>query len=76
LGNPFNAVTTSEAWRSGESVTLARQMYEANDFAAMPALANALQEAGCDSVDILDHCRSHSMHARGCWVLDWVLGRG
>ena len=39
-------------------------------------LADALQDAGCDSDDILDHCRDTSLtHVRGCWVVDLVLGK-
>ena len=40
----------------------------------MPILADALQDAGCDSDDILDHCRGPGPHVRGCWVVD--LGAG
>ena len=56
-------------------VTLARQMYESLDFGAMPILADALQDAGCDSADILNHCRGPGPHVRGCWVVDLVLGK-
>jgi hypothetical protein len=49
-------------------------MYEARDFSAMPILADALQDAGCDNDDILDHCRGPGPHVRGCWVVDLVLG--
>ena len=27
------------------------------------------------SIDILDHCRGEGPHARGCWVVDLVLGK-
>ena len=50
-------------------------MYDARDFSAMPILADALQDAGCDSDDILNHCRSGGVHVRGCWVVDLVLGK-
>jgi hypothetical protein len=51
-------------------------MYESRDFAAMPILADALQDAGCDSDDLLAHCRDpHATHVRGCWAVDLVLGR-
>jgi hypothetical protein len=49
-------------------------MYEARDFSAMPILAAALQDAGCDSEAILNHCRVPAAHARGCWAVDLVLG--
>jgi hypothetical protein len=51
-------------------------MYESRDFGAMPILADALQDAGCDSADVLDHCRDAPVtHVRGCWVVDLVLGK-
>ena len=37
--------------------------------------ADALQDAGCDNDDILDHCRGDGPHVRGCWVVDLVLGK-
>ncbi|MBP3957883.1 hypothetical protein J8F10_21730 [Gemmata sp. G18] len=42
---------------------------------AMPILADALQDAGCDRTDVLDHCRGPEPHVRGCWVVDLVLGK-
>jgi hypothetical protein len=51
-------------------------MYESRDFAAMPILADALEEAGSDSPDVLAHCRDpNGVHVRGCWVVDLVLGK-
>ena len=75
FGNPFRPVTFSPSWRTSTAVSLASQMYESRDFGAMPILADALQEAGCDSADILDHCRGPGPHVRGCWVVDLVLGK-
>ncbi len=76
FGNPFRPVAFSPSWRSDTAVSLARGMYEARDFAAMPILADALQDAGCDNADILDHCRdAKGGHVRGCWVVDLVLGK-
>ena len=49
-------------------------MYESREFGAMPILADALQDAGCDTPDILNHCRGPGPHMRGCWVVDLVLG--
>ncbi len=75
FGNPFRPITLSPEWRTDTSVTLARQMYESRDFSAMPILADALQDAGCDSADILSHCRKPGEHVRGCWVVDLILGK-
>jgi hypothetical protein len=76
FGNPFRPVAFDAAWRTPTAVALARGMYESRDFGAMPILADALQDAGCDSDDVLNHCRdAHATHVRGCWVVDLVLGK-
>jgi hypothetical protein len=62
-------------WSTSTAVTLAQQMYDSRDFSTMPILADALQDAGCDNADILDHCRGQGPHVRGCWVVDLVLGK-
>jgi hypothetical protein len=54
---------------------LAHRMYESRDFSAMPILADALQDAGCDNDDILTHCRGGGEHVRGCSVVDLILGK-
>jgi hypothetical protein len=76
VGNPSHPVSFSLEWRTDTAVTLARQMYQSGDFSAMPILADALQDAGCNSAEILDHCRGPGPHVRGCWVVDLVLGKG
>ncbi|MDY3557286.1 hypothetical protein R5W24_006474 [Gemmata sp. JC717] len=75
LGNPFRSVVFFPEWRTETVRDLAARMYESRDFGAMPILADALQDAGCDSDDILDHCRGDGPHVRGCWVVDLVLGK-
>ncbi|AMV27446.1 hypothetical protein VT84_23805 [Gemmata sp. SH-PL17] len=75
FGNPFRPAIFSPEWRTETAVPLAQQMYDARDFGAMPILADALQDAGCDSADVLDHCRGAGPHVRGCWVVDLVLGK-
>ncbi len=64
------------AWRTDTAVALTKQMYESRDFGAMPILADALQDAGCDNEDVLGHCRESGEHVRGCWVIDLVLEKG
>ena len=63
-------------WRTEHTVGIAGKMYDERDFAAMPILADALQEAGCENAAILTHCREPGVHVRGCWVVDLVLGKG
>jgi hypothetical protein len=73
--NPFRKAKFDKKWRTDTAVTLAQTMYDSRDFSAMPILADALQDAGCDHEDILSHCRGEGPHVRGCWVVDFVLGK-
>ncbi|MCE9566408.1 MAG: hypothetical protein K8U57_30660 [Planctomycetes bacterium] len=74
--NPFRPVVFSPEWQTSTAVAIAQGMYESRDFSAMPILADALQDAGCDNDDILTHCRNaNATHVRGCWVVDLVLGK-
>jgi hypothetical protein len=75
FGNPFHPVAFRPEWRTDTVVLLARQMYESRDFAAMPIMADALQEGGCEDEQVLKHCRGTGPHVRGCWVVDLVLGK-
>ncbi len=75
FGNPFRPVAFDPNWRTATAVGLARTMYDARHFNAMPILADALQDAGCEDAAILGHCRdADGVHVRGCWVVDLVLG--
>jgi hypothetical protein len=73
VGNPFRAVAFEAGWRTSTAVALAQQMYDSRDFGIMPILGDALQDAGCESADVLDHCRRAGPHVRGCWVVDAIL---
>lgn len=75
VGDPTQPVTFDPAWRTDTATTLARQMYDSRDFSAMPILADALQDAGCDNEEVLNHCRGEGVHVRGCWMVDLVLGK-
>jgi hypothetical protein len=74
LGNPFRPVAIDAACLNTPVVSPAHKMYESRDFAPMPILADALEEAGCDNADVPVHCRGDGVHVRGCWVVDLVLG--
>jgi hypothetical protein len=79
FGNPFRPITFDPAlltWHGGLLVSMAQRMYDSRDFSDMPVLADALEEAGCQDQDILGHCRQQGgVHARGCWVVDSLLGK-
>lgn len=78
FGNPFRPQPLDPAWlhwHDGCVVKMARTIYEDRRFEDMPILADALEESGCDNELILEHCREPAEHARGCWVLDVILGR-
>lgn len=77
FGNPLRPVApdSSQArWRSGTVGKLAQAIYEERRFGDLPILADALVEAGCQNEAILAHCRASGEHARGCWVVDLLLG--
>jgi hypothetical protein len=76
FGNPFRPITFDPSWLSTNVVSLARQMYDSRDFSAMPILADALQDAGCDNADVLNHCQQPGEHVRGCWLVDALLAKG
>ncbi|MDY3560909.1 hypothetical protein R5W23_002158 [Gemmata sp. JC673] len=75
FGNPFRPMVLNPAWRTSDALALARGIYDEGAFDRLPILADALQDAGCDSDDILNHCRGPGPHVRGCWVVDLVLGK-
>jgi hypothetical protein len=70
------AVPTWAAWNGGAISKLAQAIYGGRAFDRLSVLADALEEVGCTNAEILKHCRHPAMHARGCWVLDLLLGRG
>jgi hypothetical protein len=76
FGNPFANPFFKPAWRTSDVMLLAQGIYEERAFDRMPILADALQDAGCDSEYILTHCRDTALtNVRGCWVVDLVLGK-
>jgi hypothetical protein len=67
-------VVVDLAWRTPTVLALARRAGRSGDSGALPILADALQEAGCEDERLLGHCRSPGPHARGCWAADLLLG--
>ena len=80
IGNPFRPVSLDPRWLTSTVVDLARSIYEgfprqAGGYVALPILADALMDAGCDDEPVLNHCRGPGPHVRGCWVVDLILGK-
>jgi hypothetical protein len=78
FGNSFRPSTldpTVLAWNGGTVPKLAQAIYDERRFADLPILADALEEAGCSNPDVLAHCRSDGPHVRGCWAVDFLLGK-
>jgi len=75
FGNPFRPVTLDGSFLSNKVVGLAQKIYDTGDFDRLLLVANALEAAGCDNADILNHCREPGEHVRGCWVVDTILGK-
>jgi hypothetical protein len=80
FGNPFGPLPRLDpawlAWEGGTVPKLAASIYEERAFDRLAILADALEEAGCDTAEILTHLRGAGPHTRGCWALDLVLGKG
>jgi hypothetical protein len=64
------------SFRDGIVPRLARGIHDERAFGRMPILADALEEAGATDAEMLSHLRGPGPHARGCFVLDAVLGPG
>ncbi len=74
FGNPLRSHALEPAWATSTVTALAEGIYADRAFDRMPILADALEDAGCDNADVLAHCRGDGPHARGCWVVDLILG--
>jgi hypothetical protein len=77
FGNPFRRVRIRREWlrASDRAVEKLARTIEETNFALLPILADALQDAGCRDASILEHCKREGGHVPGCWVVDLVLGR-
>jgi hypothetical protein len=72
---PFWSQSINPEWLTSTVLALANGIYVEKAFDRMPILADALQDAGCDNEDVLNHCRVPGPHVRGCWVVDRLLSK-
>jgi hypothetical protein len=84
FANPFRPILAIDpdwlAWNGGVVVRLAQATYDerkmpegALDAAAVAVLADALEEAGADSLLSAHLRQQQGDHVRGCWVIDLLL---
>ena len=73
FGNPFRSIAIDQTWLTHEVLDLARKANDQPNH--LFPLAEALKRAGCDSAEMLDHCRQIGGHVKGCWVVDLLLGQ-
>lgn len=72
---PAGAPPFEARWRSETVMALARGITADWAFDRLPILADALEEAGCDDVVLLRHCRECGHHTAHCWVLGDLFDR-
>jgi hypothetical protein len=69
LGNPFRPSPAVDpgwlAWQDGAVRKLAEGIYDERAFDQLPVLADAVEEAGCTSAGVLNHCRRPGVHVYG-----------
>jgi hypothetical protein len=71
------------AWNDGIIVKLATSIYDERklpegtlDRDRLAVLGDAMEEAGVTDQDMLGHLRLQgAVHVRGCFVVDWLLGK-
>lgn len=64
------------AWNDGCVRLMAAYITRLRAFDAMPILADALEDAGCDDPAVLAHCRQAATHTAACWVLKAIRDAG
>ena len=82
FGNPFHPVAAAPAWLTPTVLAQAQVIYDDHTLPAgildntrLAVLGDALENAGCEDAEILNHCRRPGEHVRGCWVIDLLLGK-
>jgi hypothetical protein len=82
LGNPFVTIELEPGRRTPGVLALAQAAYEERllpagelDPQRLAVLADALEEAGGTSADVLEHLRGPGPHYRGCWAVDLLLAK-
>jgi hypothetical protein len=60
-------------WLTSDVIALARGIHANAAFDGLPALYDALLEAGCDHPLVMEHLQTCSDHSPSCWVAEMIL---
>ena len=71
--DPGELLPFDESWQTETVVGLSRGIAAEVALDRLPILADALEEAGCDNLALLQHLRSDGQHQENCWALRRVL---
>lgn len=62
-------------WLTSTVIDLSKAIRDELAFERLPILADALMDAGCDDLSILERCRFHERNRLGCWVVDLIFAK-
>lgn len=74
FNNPFHPTMLEAGWFTSDVLRLARYIRTERAYELMPVLGDALQDAGCDSAGVLEHCYEKCRRVPGCWLIDALTG--
>lgn len=60
-------------WLTSDVIALAKGIHANQALDGIPALHDALLEAGCDDPLVIEHLMTCSDHAPSCWVVEMIL---
>ncbi|OAI38710.1 hypothetical protein AYO40_01770 [Planctomycetaceae bacterium SCGC AG-212-D15] len=64
------------AWLTSTVLRISQSIVGERSFDRLPVVADALEDAGCTHMELLGHLREQgSVHVRGCWAVDLLLGK-
>lgn len=75
FGNPFVPAPFDPRWQTADVVAVARGIYAEQAYDRLPILIDALMDAGCNDREVFAHFRRVPPHAKGCYMLDMLLGK-
>lgn len=72
----FASHVADPSWLTANDGTvqrLAEMIKEKQWWNLLPDLADALELAGCNDIEVISHCRSGARHSSQCWVVELLV---